>query len=209
MNYLKKNHLSLLIILYLVVITFVGGSVNLGARDTTNITNPWNFEDPVSFEETVAITGAVSLASTVTITDGTITIANVVQEYTGITSLSQSTNTPCVLLSPLAATSTLESAHFEITVATTAPELEIEMFRTAHETYATSGGSQIGTKFVWLNTSTGIDDVFPSIRASTTPTGSAIIFPPGTTFVVAVSSAEMDDGDFDLTGTCSALFREF
>lgn len=49
MDYLKKNHLPVLIILILIVSSFFGGSINtdglLGATDAnvTNIGNPWRF----------------------------------------------------------------------------------------------------------------------------------------------------------------------
>lgn len=45
-DYIKKNHLGLVIILWLVASSFLGGGMSVGsiARDTTNITNPFNFQ---------------------------------------------------------------------------------------------------------------------------------------------------------------------
>lgn len=44
MNYIKQNHLSILIILWLVVTALMGSDVSFGAnRETSTITNPFSF----------------------------------------------------------------------------------------------------------------------------------------------------------------------
>lgn len=60
MNYLKQNHLSLLIILFLAVQGFFGGGLSLGAGvpDSTTITNPWTFEQAVTFSGAFATQAA-------------------------------------------------------------------------------------------------------------------------------------------------------
>ena len=52
-DYLKQNHLSLLIILFLAVQGFFGGGLSLGAGvpDATTITNPFIFEQTVAVQE--------------------------------------------------------------------------------------------------------------------------------------------------------------
>ena len=48
MNYLKTNHLSLLIIAYLVLAPMFAGSGMLGALDRTTVENPWTFGGTVN-----------------------------------------------------------------------------------------------------------------------------------------------------------------
>lgn len=54
MDYLKQNHLSLLIIAYLVIAPFVGGHA-FGALDRTTIGNPWTFTNTVTLSSTLKI----------------------------------------------------------------------------------------------------------------------------------------------------------
>ena len=59
MNYFKQNHLSLLIIAFLVVSSFTGGSTNLGATTArTTITNPWTFQQAVTLSSTLTAVAA-------------------------------------------------------------------------------------------------------------------------------------------------------
>ena len=48
MNYIKTNHLSLLIIAFLVLSSFFGSPKNLGATDPTTFTNPIKFASTIS-----------------------------------------------------------------------------------------------------------------------------------------------------------------
>lgn len=57
MDYLKRNHLSLLIIVYLVVAPMFGGSGMLGALDRTTVGNPWTFSGAVTHSSTFTQTG--------------------------------------------------------------------------------------------------------------------------------------------------------
>ena len=70
MNYIKQNHLSILIILWLVLSTVLGGS-SVGVfganRETSTITNPFNFTQGLT-SASLTTTGAVSFTGTV-ITD--------------------------------------------------------------------------------------------------------------------------------------------
>ena len=74
MNYIKQNHLSILIILFLVSSSLFGGSGSLfGARaDLTTVTNPWTFSNSAS-------DGGVTSAST------TITTLKIGQNGTALT----------------------------------------------------------------------------------------------------------------------------
>ena len=93
MDYLKKNHLSLLIILFLIGMGLLGDSQMLGARaDLTTVGNPWTFTNS-------AANGGVTMAST------TITALKIGQTGTG---QSHSVVTTCSMKADIsiAATST-------------------------------------------------------------------------------------------------------
>lgn len=57
MNYLKQNHLSILIIVFLAVSSFLGGAQKFGALDRTTIGNPWTFNGAVIFGSTITSRG--------------------------------------------------------------------------------------------------------------------------------------------------------
>lgn len=63
MNYIKQNHLSILIILWLVFSPFFGGSQMLGALDRTTVSNPWTFAGAVTHSAAVALTSSFKLGS--------------------------------------------------------------------------------------------------------------------------------------------------
>jgi len=54
MNYLKQNHLSLLIVLWLVLAPFFG-SQTFGALDRTTVGNPWTFSGAVTHSGAMTI----------------------------------------------------------------------------------------------------------------------------------------------------------
>ena len=62
MDYLKSNHLSILIIVFLVASSVMGGSQTFGAFERTTVGNPW------TFGSTVTVTGAVTQSSTLAVT---------------------------------------------------------------------------------------------------------------------------------------------
>lgn len=58
MNYIKINHLSLLIIAFLVASNLFGGSSGMfGALDRTTVSNPWTFTGAVTMSSTLTQTG--------------------------------------------------------------------------------------------------------------------------------------------------------
>lgn len=58
MDYLKQNHLSIAVVVFLVVSAFMGGSTNdLGALDRTTFTNPVTFSGAVTHSGTLTQTG--------------------------------------------------------------------------------------------------------------------------------------------------------
>ncbi len=57
MDYLKQNHLSLLIIAYIGASALFGGSGMLGALDRTTVGNPWVFTGTVTHSSTLIQTG--------------------------------------------------------------------------------------------------------------------------------------------------------
>lgn len=63
MNYIKTNHLSLLIILFMVVSPFFSGSQMFGALDRTTVGNPWTFSGAVTHSGTVSNTSTVTVGS--------------------------------------------------------------------------------------------------------------------------------------------------
>ena len=63
MNYIKQNHLSLLIIAFLVVSSFFGSGQTFGALDRTTVGNPWTFSGAVTNTGTVTLTGTTTIAS--------------------------------------------------------------------------------------------------------------------------------------------------
>ena len=65
MNYIKQNHLSLLIIAFLVVSSFFGSGQTFGALDRTTVGNPWTFSGAVTHS------GAVTFSSTLSAVTGT------------------------------------------------------------------------------------------------------------------------------------------
>lgn len=54
MDYFKQNHLSILIILWLVLAPFFGGQT-FGALDRTTVGNPWTHSGAVTFSSTATI----------------------------------------------------------------------------------------------------------------------------------------------------------
>jgi hypothetical protein len=59
-DYLKANHLSLLIVGYLVFSSLMGGAPAaepLGAGDRTTVSNPWTFEDNVTLSADATFSG--------------------------------------------------------------------------------------------------------------------------------------------------------
>lgn len=75
MNYIKQNHLALLIIAWLVGSAFIGGGASFGGYDATTITNPWTFQDDVTLTGSgsdLTVSGDVTIAGrnlTVTTSD--------------------------------------------------------------------------------------------------------------------------------------------
>lgn len=68
-DYLKANHLSLLIVAYLVLSSMMGGAAEpLGAGDITTFTNPITFADDIVAQNDVDLAGEIDL------TDGTFCI---------------------------------------------------------------------------------------------------------------------------------------
>lgn len=63
MNYIKQNHLSLLIILFLVGSSLMGGTPNLGALDRTTVGNPWTFSGAVTMSSTLTNTGTTTVTT--------------------------------------------------------------------------------------------------------------------------------------------------
>lgn len=55
MNYIKQNHLSLLIIAFLVLSSLFGGSPTFGALDRTTVGNPWTFSGAVTHSGTLKV----------------------------------------------------------------------------------------------------------------------------------------------------------
>lgn len=61
MNYIKTNHLSLLIIAFLVLSNLFGGSgQSLGALDRTTVSNPWTFGGAVTMSATTTLSDTVN-----------------------------------------------------------------------------------------------------------------------------------------------------
>ncbi len=66
MDYIKQNHLSILIILFMVGSALLGGSKApaqdiVGALDRTTVSNPWTFAGAVTMSNVASITGDVTL----------------------------------------------------------------------------------------------------------------------------------------------------
>jgi hypothetical protein len=87
MDYLKKNHLSLLIIAFLVVSAFLGSnSGNFGInRATTTISNPFRFQQGITNDSTLTQTGASTFTGA--ITAGVVT-TNALTQGGGVTATS-------------------------------------------------------------------------------------------------------------------------
>lgn len=68
-NYLKQNHLSLLIVLFLIGSGFLGQGQSFGnAVDRTTITNPWTFEENITLSSaTLTNTGGATTLATTTV----------------------------------------------------------------------------------------------------------------------------------------------
>ena len=69
MNYLKQNHLSILIILFLVISPFFGTEVRKEvpqgfgvAANVTTVSNPWEFSGAVTNSSTISNTGTTTIA---------------------------------------------------------------------------------------------------------------------------------------------------
>jgi len=67
MDYIKKNHLSLLIIAFLVVSNLFGGLVKFGALDRTTVGNPWTFSGAVTMSGTNTLSGATTISGATTL----------------------------------------------------------------------------------------------------------------------------------------------
>lgn len=100
-DYIKKNHLGLLIIVFLIVSSFGGakeaakqyGAIN---RDTTTISNPFTFQQGITNDSTLTQTGAATLSSTATIGGKLTTNAGHLRSYTNSTSTTATSQTLAV-----------------------------------------------------------------------------------------------------------------
>lgn len=142
---------------------------------------------------TLTVTGVSTLTGAVTTSAETIT-ANGVTETRKRTTMTTSTTTPCALQSP-SATTTLMSASVSFTTSSTSAS--IITIAKAASAFATT--SQIGTDYA-----VGAD-AQATIVASTTPTGSTIVFAPSQWLVMGMQGGSA--GNFSPVGACIAEFR--
>lgn len=75
MDYLKQNHLSILIIVFLVVSLFSGGAKFGAVWNLTTNTNPQLFSSTLNASSTLQVTGATTLYSSLTATNGAAALA--------------------------------------------------------------------------------------------------------------------------------------
>lgn len=103
MNYIKTNHLFLLLVAFLVLSSLFGGSTadtgfQVGAisRDTTTVNNPWTFSQGLTNSTTLAQTGAATFSSTGSFA-GLLTLnAGQLRSYTNSTSTTATSQTLAV-----------------------------------------------------------------------------------------------------------------
>lgn len=115
MNYLKQNHLSILIIVFLVASSVFGGAgvPTLGALDRTTVSNPWTFLGAVTNSSTLTQTGVATFAADAVFNGGD---GGVV-----ITSSNTATSSITVGCFESYATSTATTLKLMFTASTTAP----------------------------------------------------------------------------------------
>lgn len=114
MDYIKQNHLSILIIVFLVVPSLFGAQKYLaqnvyGALDRTTVSNPWTFAGAVTHSSTFTQTGASTFTADATFNGGVngivVTSTNAATSSLSVgcvNSYATSTATPIKLLLTLA-----------------------------------------------------------------------------------------------------------
>lgn len=86
MNYIKQNHLSILIILFLVGSSLLGNAQIFGALDRTTVGNPWTFSGNVTMSGTNTLSGATTLSNTLSTTGIYTENAGLIRSYSNATS---------------------------------------------------------------------------------------------------------------------------